>query len=376
MFPIQRSVCSIVNGNVLQKRDRVTVSTLHQISGEYRGAFFDEALKINLGVRAPFFKRELTQNCFTTAANGNVNCIFGTQATAYATANPTFARPQTRDYNFDEILPSAGFTFRATDSVSVFGSWSRGISMPKNDDLYASFFYSEASGLGVPNPEKTDSFDLGARFTSGMVQAQVTGWYTKYANRTASAYDPVNDVNVYRNLGKVDYYGVDGSISFRPVDMFAIYIFGSWKDTEIKDDVANGTSCGSLAAAYCYLSGGDAYVVTTGKQVSGTSHESYGASAELNLGPVMLGATAKYTGARWINDINKDEVPGYWLVNLNARIGLEWVGLNDTTFIQLNMYNATDEVYVGGFGGGLTSNTPFVQLGAPRTFSATVNFQF
>jgi iron complex outermembrane receptor protein len=38
-----------------------------------------------------------------------------------------------------------------------------------------------------------------------------------YKNRLASAYDPVTERNVYRNLGDVDKYGIDGSIAWQPV---------------------------------------------------------------------------------------------------------------------------------------------------------------
>jgi iron complex outermembrane receptor protein len=52
--------------------------------------------------------------------------------------------------------------------------------------------------------------------------------------------------------------------------------------------------------------------------------------------------------------------------------------------LQFNLYNAFDKVYVGGFGGALSQtfsgtsygSPPFVQIGAPRTFSASLNVEF
>ena len=67
--------------HVLQKRDRQSIALLHQISGEYRGEFFDSRLTVNVGVRAPFFTRDLTNNCATSSASGFVEC-FGTNAAA------------------------------------------------------------------------------------------------------------------------------------------------------------------------------------------------------------------------------------------------------------------------------------------------------
>ena len=70
--------------------------------------------------------------------------------------------------------------------------------------------------------------------------------------------------------------------------------------------------------------------------------------------------------------------PAYWLVNLDARLSLEMLGLNDQTYLQFNVYNLFDELYVGS-GGGATfqsSGPGFAQIGAPRTVSGTINFQF
>ena len=78
------------------------------------------------------------------------------------------------------------------------------------------------------------------------------------------------------------------------------------------------------------------------------------------------------------------------LVNLDARVNLEWAGLNDRTYLQFNVYNVFDKLYVGNFTSGLNqgnvigpgqiggnpNSPPFAQIGAPRTFSATVNLAF
>ncbi|MEA3067681.1 MAG: iron complex outerrane recepter protein, partial [Sphingomonadales bacterium] len=153
---------------------------------------------------------------------------------------------------------------------------------------------------------------------------------------------------------------------------------------------------------------------------------SYGLSAVGDIGPVMLGVEAKRTGPRFIFDNNQAmyrgdigiatptagrvvqeqifsaKAPAYWLVNLDARLKLAGLapGLSKT-YLQFNLYNAFDKFYVGGFGGGLAQTTstrtcnttstpscavtttvptygapPFVQIGAPRTFSATLNVEF
>ncbi len=402
------------NGFAVQKRDRLSYAILNQVAAEYRGEFFDEALTVNAGVRAPFFKRDLNNNCYTTSAGGFIDCFGGnaTQTASYGTANPTFSAPQQRVYKYDKILPNVGVVYKFTPDISLFGSYAQGLSVPGTDSLYNAFFFPLTTEGARPDPETTDSFDLGLRFRNNKVQAQLTGWYTQYQNRLASAYDPELDQNVFRNLGNVKKWGIDGSVSFQPVKEILLYAFGSWNKSKIKDNVAFGEN----------TDGTPIFAATAGKRESGAPTYSFGGTVRGTLGPVDIGLTAKRTGPRYIFDTNEAtytgtfvptgavpsgvavptarteifgaKAPAYTMVNLDARLNLEWAGLNDKTYVQLNVYNLFDKFYVGGFGGGLnqslassngynratgvaTYGSPgFVQIGAPRTISATVVMGF
>lgn len=433
VFPVNDALTS-VSGFAVQKRDRLSWAILQQASLQYIGKFMDEKLVIDAGLRMPFFRRNLTNYCFTTAANGNVDCIGNDAATitAYGALNPYsynattnvpagFATPQQRIYNYNKALPSLGFMFHALDNISLFGNFSQGLSVPGTDNLYQSFYFPQGTAQATPRPETTDNFDLGVRFRSGMIQAQLSGFYNQFQNRLASAYDPELNTTVYRNLGNVKKYGMDGSIAFQPVDALTFYVFGSVLKSEIKDNVEIGRN----------LDLSPIYAPTAGKREAGAPKYTFGGTVNLDLGPVSLGFTAKRTGERFIFDSNEAvytgsfipggakacssattcvapaltatqiantaqifpaAAPAYWLVNLDARIKMGFLGLNDDTYLQLNVYNLFDQFYVGGFGGNLNQNVsgsysqstgtwtygsvPFVQIGAPRTVSATVTFKF
>ena len=165
---------------------------------------------------------------------------------------------------------------------------------------------------------------------------------------------------------------------------------------------------------------------TRGNRESGSPKYSYGASVHGDVGPVSAGIEAKRTGPRFVFDNNQAlfrgdigittptpgrlvqeqiysaQVPAYWLVNLDARVKLDWLAPSlSKTYLQFNLYNAFDKFFVGGFGGGLSQTTstrtcnatstpscattttvptwgspPFVQIGAPRTFMASINVEF
>ena len=431
VFPVDNGVAD-VNGSILQKRDRLSYAILHQVSAEYRGEFLDEALVVTAGVRAPFFKRNLNNYCFTSSASGFVEC-FGSNSALASTAQTLnayssttnsagipvvtgWAPPQKRVFNYDKVLPNLGFVFNAAENFSVFGNFSQGLSVPGTDNLYQSFFYPLGTEQASPKPETTDNFDLGVRYRSGMIQAQLSGFYNIYHDRLASAYDPELNLTVYRNLGEVKKYGLDGSIAFEPIQNLSLYLFGSVLKSEIKDNVVVGRNTDLTPI----------YALTAGKRESGAPKYSFGASVRGSLGPVELGIVAKRTGERYVYDTNEAvfsgsfvpngakacssatscttpaapataatqiysaTAPAYWLVNLDARLKLESLGLGEKTYLQFNVYNLFDQFYVGGFGGGLNQSQSFtatsgqssygsvpnVQIGAPRTVSATLVIGF
>ncbi|MEG3088150.1 TonB-dependent receptor [Sphingomonas sp. PB4P5] len=363
-------------GTALQKRDRFSKALLNQGFGEYRGRFLDSKLTVTAGVRVPFFKRDLTNYCFTTSATGAVVCSGQNAATdaIIAAAYPNYQAPQNRTFNYSRVLPSAGLLYQLAAPLSVFANYSKGMQVPGTDNLYNSFYYAAGTtGAEAAKPETTDNFDLGLRFGQGRLQAQVSGWYTVFHDRLASSYDLDTNTTIYRNLGTVHKYGVDGSISYRPVDQLTLYAFGSYLKSKILDDV-------QATATTTYL--------TAGKREAGAPTYTFGGRAEANAGPVRIGIEAKRTGERYVNDQNLPVVisgvqvygakaPAYTLVNLDARVSLKPLGLNDQTFLQLNVTNLFDKLYVGGFSGtSATNSLTYAQIGAPRAVSATVSMGF
>ncbi|CAN5226117.1 TonB-dependent receptor [soil metagenome] len=382
VFPVNAGLTD-VNGNILQKRDRLSYAILNQVSGEYRGAFFANSLNVNLGIRAPFFKRDLTNNCSTSSVTGNVEC-FGTNtvaAAAYAAANPTIQGPQTRVLKYNKVLPNAGLTYEITHGASVFANYSKGLQVPGTDNLYNAFFYAANTPQAQPKPETTDNFDVGMRYRTSKIQASVTGWYTRFTDRLGVAYDQELDKSVYRNLGKVDKYGVDASVAYQPIPEATLYVFGSYLKSKIKDNVqlsgGGAVDCNATPVpAGCAL--------TAGKRESGSPTYTVGGRGEINVGPVLVGIQAKRTGPRYINDQNipvkiagvqvyGSKAPAYTLVDLDARLSLGFVGLNDKTYLQLNVSNLFDKLYVGGFDGTLSATQATNALiGSPRTFIGSV----
>ncbi|MEO7691491.1 MAG: TonB-dependent receptor [Sphingomonas sp.] len=432
VFPINNGITD-VKGALLEKRDRRSYAILNQVSGEYRGQFFDDKLTAVVGVRAPFFRRELNQNCFTVAANGNVSCVSPTQVAAYAAANPYtyygpgvatvnnvarpagcttltsacivgFAPPQKRVFNYNRVLPNVGLTYKLTPDLSVYASYAKGLSVPSTDNLYNSFYYAVGSPQATPKPETTDSYDLGVRYSTSKVQAVLAGWYTKFQNRTVSVYDIESDTSVYRNLGSVDKYGLDASLAYRPVHDLQLYVFGSYLHSKIKNDFEAGRVTTTVAGVTTTTIN---YFKTAGKREGGSPDWMFGGRVQGTVGLFDLGVQAKYTGGRFVNDENLPvvtcativgglcssavtpvqiygaKIPGYTIVDLDIRFNVGKLLHSDKTFFQLNVGNVFDQVYIGGLSGssgfvGLPNRFTVgnAVIGTPRSITGTLQVGF
>jgi iron complex outermembrane receptor protein len=361
-------------GTVLQNRDRTSIALLNQLSGQYIGRFFDSRLRVELGVRSPWFKRNLDQNCYTpVTGSGFPVCIANpTNATISATSTtkyvvvPNTVDPKTAGsnalyapfkatYKYHKVLPNVGATFSVNNALSVFASYAKGFSAPRTDNLYRSPF------IGV-QPETTDSFDLGARYITGRLQAQGTLWKISYKNRIVTSYDPDTNLSIDRNVGKVSSWGFDGGLGFKPVPKLNLIGLLSYTNAKLKDDVIIGTTSYSVAKPpvispfeyYCSAvpTSGTATVQlcghTNGKFVVETPKWQYGGRVELNLNPLTLGVQAKHVGDRWATDVNDVRVKGYTTVDLDARLGLDsYFPAMKKAYLQLNVINLLNEHYFG-----------------------------
>jgi len=370
-------------GTVLQNRDRTSIALLNQLSGQYIGKFFENRLRVELGVRSPWFKRELDQHCYTPLTSTFPVCIVNPTGAGYnvvpADTDPSTATskdlwaPFEATYKYHKILPNVGATYAVSDSLSVFSSYSKGFSAPRTDNLY------RAPVVDV-KPETTDSWDLGARYIAGRLQAQGTFWKINYQNRIVTSYDPQTNISVDRNVGTAKSWGFDGGVGFKPIRHLNLIGLVSYTDAKLKDDIiisaVNYDSASPPAATtlspfeyYCspIPTTGTARVnvcgKTSGKFVVETPKWQFGGRVEYSLDPVTFGVQAKRVGSRWATDVNDVRVSGYTTVDLDARIGLDMVP-GKKSYFQLNVINLFNEHYFGNLSTSI--NAYGVGNSAPR----------
>lgn len=367
-----------LDGYDLQSRDRLSIASLNQFSLEYRGRFLQEALTVTLGVRAPFFKRELNQNCYTRNASSNVLCTSETPNATLANGNVTFAgrgttqyiAPYEREVKFDDILPNVGATYRFGEGHSVFGSYSESLSAPRTDSLYAVTRFADGS-IGNPTvqPETSKNIDLGYRYTTSTIVAQASVFQNQFDNRIVSTFDEDLGQFVDRNVGSVESLGFEASLGWQPTENLNLYGTVSLLDSELQDN-------------YVYNSAG-AQLQTKGKKQVETPEQMFSLRASYKFNDVFsAGVQGKYTGERWVTDVNDLKVDAFTVVDLDARFDFSTLGL-EGTYLQLNVINLFDEQYYSNLGtrasatpGQLGYSRPFAGVGAPRTVMASIRYSF
>ena len=397
------------NGFFMRGRDRFSLAELNQISGEYRGKFFDNKLEVMLGVRAPFFKRQLTNFCYTQASSGNPFCtsvalgttplvvpaggnsanflyvVPTTTAPAGLPANAVYA-PFTSNYKYNQVLPNLGLTIRPADNVQIYAGYAKGLSAPRTDNLY------RAPNVAV-TPESTDNFDVGVRYTTGMIQASFGGFYNRFSNRIVTSFDPLQGISIDRNVGKVEIKGLEASLGVRPFPWFSFRGFGSYIDARLKDDLQLGTTvAGQLGAT---ATGLPIIALTANKKLVETPAWQYGYRAQFTAGPAALGLNFKQVTSRFATDINDVTLPGYSTMDVDLRFNLKQWGL-DKTFVQFNVSNLFDHQYLGSISSQIASSTniagqvtniattanipgggtPTFQPASPRAFTVSVQVGF
>ena len=380
------------DGSYLRSRDRFSIALLNQISAEWRGQFMDDALSVTLGVRAPFFTRDLNQFCFSQSGTSNVRCTTETPSFTLANGNVNFAstgssqfiRPYSQTLKYDAVLPNLGASYRFLDNNSVYASYAEGISLPRTDNLYQPVRNAAgALDFSSVQPETTKSYDVGYRYTSSTLIASIAAWSVSFENRIVTSFDndpasPTFNLSIDRNLGSVEQSGVDAQFEYALADNFSVGGSASYNTSEVQDDVPLGTG---------------RFLPTTGKSLVETPEWTYSLRANWDVTENWsLGLQGKYVGERFTTDVNDEKTPEYTVVDFDSRYDLtDTFGIRNA-FVQFNVTNLFDEEYPASISSGNNAITIDVDpsaavfnqngvvrtfsLGAPRTMMLTLGTSF
>ena len=368
------------DGSFVRGRDRKSIARLNMIAGEYDGRFFDDAFEVRLGLRAPFFKRELNQFCYSQNGTTTVLCTTQPVASTLANGNVTIVGQGTTQYiapykaqkKYDKVLPNAGVTYKFGEGHSIYGSYAEGLSAPKTDNLYTVTRGADGSLInpGV-QPETTRTFDIGYRYTLPNLQATLAAYDTNFKNRIVSSFDPDLGITVDRNIGSVHIKGVDAGIAWAVAPYLTYTANVSYNHSIVQSDT---------------LGTGGLIIPTKGKKLVETPDWQWFQRVEWDVTQdLSAGVQAKWVGQRWSTDVNDEKTPAYSTVDLDVRYVLPKTLLGDhNVYIQGNIKNLFDKKYLGSISSvtnaiaipASSAGVARYALGSPRTYEVTLHAEF
>jgi iron complex outermembrane receptor protein len=360
------------NGNVLQNRNRFSIAKLEQFALEYRGRFFEDALTVNIGVRAPKLTRELNNYCYQPSGADFPRCTTEAATVVTASGNVTlpstgstqYVPPTSYKREYDQILPNLSANWTFAESQSLYMSYAEQISAPRTDNLYK---YSRAAAAGSPlvtsiaEPETTQTFDLGYRYQTADLLLSAALWSTKFQNRIVNTYDPETLLSADRNVGDVEMSGFDTQVGWQINKAWSVYGSASYNKSELQSDLQLTSTT---------------FLATKGKKLVETPDWTYSSRVEWNAtDAVKIGLQAKYVGKRYYTDLNDQSVDPYTVADLDVSYDF----FKDTAVdakLQLNVINLFDEKYLGSLGTANSGTGSTHSVGSPRTTMLTLKTTF
>jgi iron complex outermembrane receptor protein len=369
-----------VDGSIMQKRNRLTIAENKQFGVEYIGKWFDDHLRLDLGVRLPYYSRDLNQYCYTQPAS-NVYCTTNATIAAYEGSKaPTATAAGVAGYvvapfhlhtSYNKPLPNLGLTWHFDQVNSVFFDYTQALNAPVNDDLYSIATVGNgttASAVGADNvqPETSTTYEAGYRYQTARIKGTLDVYYLEDNNHIVQSFDQTTQDSIDQNVGSVHYYGVEGQIGATVVRHWNVYGSFAYNHSEYMSNIPYNAST---------------VIPTEGKVAADTPEWTFGARTTYQLGDFTFGLQGKYVGKRYVTLIDDLSVPSYVTFDADIRWKMNWI--THGTFLQLNVLNIFDTKYLGSLNTTSTNNStlpyysqPYAYQGTPQVIQLTLRTAF
>ena len=274
------------------------------------------------------------------------------------------------EQKFKEPTWRVALDHKLLPEVMVYGSVSRG---------FNAGFFNQSSLSGFANttqnpevkPEFLTAYEVGmkADLFDRHVRVNLSGFQYDYKSIQQQIVEASATITV--NAGDARIRGVDFEVIVQPVRSLSLSVSGTYLDTKVvKYD---------RAPNYVAQANGGVIVVGSvdakGNHIINAPNWSYTASLthdfDTSIGKFATSADVNYRGKMWIDFGNQFAVPTRYVVNATER----WTSNDGSLFASVWVKNLLDKRY--DYSAAILPPTGIVgQAAPPRTYGATVGFQF
>jgi len=387
------------DGLDLRGRDRKSKAIMNQVAFDWEGKWLDGMVETSLGLRDPFFERDLNQYCYEQVGSSSVLCTsapmgYTDPTLGYVTvaSNGTgtkYVVPGKAVKRYNRFLPHTGVTFLPFGKEhQFFATYVQEMAAPRTDNLYvggidpksgkynivASSLFADGN-YHTTLPETSASYQLGYRFMGEDLQAAIVLWNSQVKNRIVSSYDPGTGTYFDHNVPGVNFSGIDFEANYRILESLTVYANAGYDRARITTNIQVSQTC-SGTPSVCTPN----YAQTLNKQLSETPKWEFTGRVTYDVYPELkLGVEGKWIGKRNMTEDNNAWVPSYMTYGIDATFDLDDFGMTGSS-LRFNADNIFNKRYFGSIAGTQTcwstmsgcTSLPYTYEGSPAAYSVTL----
>ena len=278
------------------------------------------------------------------------------------------------DYKF--LLPNIGATHHLSENTTVRASFGRNYNNP-NYSLGGEILQFINQGKsqdtlerlwGSIKPSLSNNFDVGMSYQTADFYFVPTLFYSHLKNKEDKVFDPNLNLAYHQNSGEASSYGLETAMGYRWSESLLTSFGFTYNKYEYTKNIA--ASAGTVIEA-------------KNNQIPNTPVFMASASADWNMvNDVIFSPTVRYTGKRYADVLNENSVNAHTLLDLS--LAKSWkVGTGKNLSLQSQLINVFDKRYISNVSTpnastpqSAMSNAKYYYVGAPRTFTVSVQLDF
>jgi outer membrane receptor protein involved in Fe transport len=269
----------------------------------------DERFSIAAGLRLDYIAYDYNNRMLDgNTRDDGTSCGFG---------GCLYSRPADRSDSYTNLAPKVTLSYRFSETVSGYGSLSRGFRAPQATELYRLQSGQEVADL---KSERIDAFEIGARKITGTLSLDVAFFAMR---KRGSVYRDADGFNV---TGAASLHrGVEVALDWQFADAWSVALNATYARHTYDFDVV-------ASRGETFVSGRD---VDTAPRWLGSLELKFAPTPRVDTA-LQLASIGKY----YLDAENRFDYPGHTIANLRA--GFE---VTDSFGVVLRLNNVTDRDY-------------------------------
>jgi len=329
-------------------------------------------------VNSPFFKLAGKYGRFRW--QGGVKYFHYTDPAGqgYVSSPPSYESVEAEDLYreenvYDEFLPTAGISYRISDSIEFYSSYGRNQIRPYAYMPLINLYNQQrakfqAAGITLNelfdgyDMEISDNYEVGSRFEKGMLEIAAAVFYSEQNNLLTKVYDPRVDLDYYQNVGDATGYGVEMGINAYLEDYATFFLNTTYTSLTYDDDLTyQGTT-----------------LDTEDNQVVDVPEWTLKSGVIFTRKGFQIVLKERYVGERYGNAEHTEKIDDHIITDFSIGYTKNNLSVFKSLKVMAEFTNIFNEEYVSGIN-PMDSNrggNPSYYVGAPRTALMKLSMQF